>query len=77
MFLKTTLLTEGFNMTEQLKRILNDIESHKGDKSRLMEECVQKRLSLSIEQYYKELSQSLSFLQAKDEIRVMKKINKG
>lgn len=46
-------------------------------KSRLMEECIQKRLSLSIEQYYKELSQSISFLQAKDEIRVMKKINKG
>ena len=47
---------------DNLERILQDLSKHHRDKSTLMVEAVNSRLSKSIEAYYKELTDSFNYL---------------
>lgn len=49
---------------------------HKRNRDELMEHYINKRLSKSLEVYYKELYDNLDYLVQKSGIRVLKQLNK-
>lgn len=62
-----------------LKYMLKDINKHKRDKNKLLEYYIQKRLNVSIKNYYRDLLETYDFLSHKDAkkvIRVMNKLDK-
>lgn len=62
---------------DNLLEILNELRNHHREKSSIMEQCVNERLKKSLVTYYKEVTQSMEFLSKKDELRIMKKMNRG
>lgn len=56
--------------------IEKDLKEHNKDRNTMMSLCVEERLNKSLSTYYKELSNSINYLEYKDSLRVMKKINK-
>lgn len=59
---------------DRLQTILDDLQKHHRDKSSIMEQSISIRLAKSVENYYKELSNSFEYLSHRDNIRVMKQI---
>lgn len=59
-----------------LEQILIDLHNHKHKKEELLIYYINKRLTESLESYYSELSSSVKFLNDKEELRVLKKLNK-
>lgn len=62
--------------SEKCKSMLNDLSSHKRDKEYLMLEYINLRLDKSFTNYFKDLSSSLEYLERKNSINVMKKMNR-
>ena len=59
-------------------KILEELEHYKNvNKEELMNQYIQERLSTSLSTYYKELSKSLNYLYGKDNMRLLRKINRG
>lgn len=57
--------------------ILNDIQSHKRDKNTLMQMYIEDRLNKSLVTYYKEISESVEFLNSKDPIKMNRRLYGG
>lgn len=56
------------------KPIIEDLNKHKRDRNSLLEEYINERLRKSLYTYYKELSTSVSVLNRKDNMKVMKNL---
>jgi hypothetical protein len=63
-------------MLNLLNSFLNDLSKYKRNKKDLMEFYINDRLSKSLEVYYSELYNSLSYLVSKNDLRVLKTFNK-
>ena len=59
-----------------LNGIAKELKEHKRDKKALLEMYIEKRLNDSLSVYYKELSNSVNYLEYKNSIKVMRKLNK-
>lgn len=63
--------------SNMLLRMLSDLQCHKGhSREELMATMVNDRLNKSFESYNKELEQSLTYLAKKNELRMIRKLNK-
>lgn len=60
-----------------LDTILNDIQLHKRDKTLLMQMYIEDRLNKSLITYYKEISESVEFLNSKDPIKMSRRLYRG
>lgn len=63
-------------MQNILNNMLKDLSKYKRDKKDLLEMYINDRLSKSLETYYSELSNSLAYLVKKNELRVLKNMDK-
>lgn len=63
-------------MQNILNSMLKDLSKYKRDKKDLLEMYINDRLSKSLETYYSELSNSLAYLVKKNELRVLKNMDK-
>lgn len=59
---------------ENLERILKDLSAHHRDKTTLMVDAINERITKSVEVYYKELTNSLAYLAKKDGAKVLKSV---
>lgn len=62
---------------DNLKIILNDMSKYHRDKDTLNQLYIEDRLQKSLESYYHELNKSIDYLNTKDQLKLLKKINKG
>ena len=62
---------------ETFLNMLSDIRKHKRNKSDLLAYYIQKRLNLSLNNYYSDLNSNYNMLTRKDSLKVLKEINKG
>ena len=62
---------------DKLYYILEELNSHRHTPSQLMEICVKNRLESSLNAYKYSLENSYSYLSTKDEINVLKKLNRS
>ena len=63
-------------MVSKLDSILSDLHRHKRNRDDVMMDCINERLSNSLEVYYNELYNNLNYLVFKDGIRVLREYNK-
>lgn len=61
------------NFSRQLNGILTDLQSHRRDKSELMEKCVEVRLTKSLQTYYKEMIAAAEYLNYRNNDNLIKK----
>lgn len=60
-----------------IKEMIRDLQKYKGHtKEELLLQNVSERLNKSLESYNKELEQSIKYLAKKNELRMIRKINK-
>lgn len=62
---------------EQLFRIRDELSNYHRNKADLLEYYISSRLNQSLSVYYQELAATMRFLEKKDSLRVMRKLNKG
>lgn len=67
---------KGNEFVNTLNGMIKDLSNHKRDRYSLMEFYINDRLSKSLDVYYKELYDSLSYLSKKEGIRILKEYNK-
>lgn len=61
-----------------LNKILLDLQKHKNtDREELLANYIKMRLTTSLTVYYNELDKSISYLNAKNEVRLLKRMNKN
>lgn len=58
-----------------LELIIKELDNYKRNKEQLMYKYINDRLTKSLNSYYKELSDSVNFLNSKEELNIIKKIN--
>ena len=63
-------------LRSNLDRILTELSTHHRSKTELLTVAISDRLDKSIAEYYKELTNSIRFLSDKNELRLLKKLNK-
>lgn len=63
-------------MIDKLNKMLDDISKYKRNRNELLEIYIKDRLNKSLETYYNQLSYSLEYLISKDDLRVLKSLNK-
>ena len=74
---RNTVLTGAHKMNEKmLNDILSDLNQHKREKQEVMKYAINDRINKSISIYYRELSESITRLNAKKSERVLKELNK-
>ena len=61
---------------DNLLKIDEDLNNHKRNKSELFTECVKNRLKQSTDNYEDYITKSLSYLLNRNELNLMKKLNK-
>lgn len=66
----------SLNPEDQINEILKDLKSHNHPKNKLLEFFINKRLNKSLKSYYSVLLNAQDRLLNKDEIKVIKDINK-
>lgn len=65
-------------MKEVLEKILNDLSAWRGKgRSEVFYEGVAQRVQQNISVYEKELSDAADFLSAKNDLKILRRINKG
>lgn len=62
---------------DTLNGMVNDLNSYKRDNSGLLEMYINDRLNKSLKTYYKELNQTIEYLNSKDALNVAKKMNRS
>lgn len=62
---------------DKLYYILEELNSHKRTPLELMKVCVEERLESSLNSYKHSLENSYSYLSTKDEMNVLKKLNRS
>ena len=63
-------------LSEILENMLYDLSCHKRDRNYVLTQSISERLNKSLQTYYKELNNSVSYLSSKDEMKVLKKMNR-
>jgi len=58
-----------------LELIIKELDNYKRNKEQLMYKYINDRLTKSLNSYYKELRDSVNFLNSKEELKIIKKIN--
>lgn len=61
---------------DNLLEIKKELNKHHRDKSKLLAYYIQERLSASLQSYYKELTDSYTYLETKEELKTLRKLNK-
>ena len=61
---------------DTLENMLNDMKNYHRDKNSLLIYYINKRLNESLNIYYKELENSITYLSSKNDMKVLKKMNK-
>lgn len=64
------------NFKHNLNKILEELSDYKKDNAKLIEYYINKRLNDSLVTYYDTLQKSVDFFASKDELKVLKKLNK-
>lgn len=59
-----------------LDKILDDLSMYKRDKSILLKYYIEKRLQDSLRTYYKELNNSVNYLEARHETKMSKEVQR-
>lgn len=59
-----------------LETMLSDMSKYHRDKNEILVSAITERLNNSLKVYYKELSDSLDYLRKKDELKMLKKMNR-
>lgn len=59
-----------------LSHILDDLSKHHRSKKEVFMACVEERLNKSLETYQKELDDTFGFLSRRNELRLLKRMNK-
>lgn len=62
---------------DKLYYILEELNSHKRTPNQVMQSCIKDRLESSLNSYKHSLENSYSYLSTKDEMNVLKKLNRG
>lgn len=65
------------SLKNNIMSILKDIDSMDDDKDRVLETAIKDRLSKSLSTYSSTISYSLDYLQRKEAIKVMRRVNKS
>ena len=60
----------------RLYNINKDLENSKRERHEILSESIEDRLNNALESYIKEIYESFDYLQYRDDIRVMQKLNK-
>lgn len=63
-------------MVKKLYNILSDLQNYKHSKDEVMLSCINDRLNASIKSYYADLTNCFETLRYRDEMKVMKNLNK-
>ena len=63
--------------SDKLYQILEDISNHKHSRQELLLSQIQQRLDDSLKAYQHSIDDSYNYLSTKDELNVMKKLNRG
>lgn len=58
-----------------LLNILNELDLYKHEKSYLIQTYISHRLEQSLEEYYRRLNQSVTFLKNKNSVKVLRNLN--
>ena len=59
-----------------LNKILAELSTYKKDNAKLIEYYINKRLNESLSTYYDTLNKSIEYFATKDNLKVLKKLNK-
>ena len=62
-------------MVNNLQEALDDMKVHHRNKNVLLYNYINDRLNKSLKTYYEELTDSVSYLNNKDELKIMKRLN--
>ncbi len=62
---------------ETFLSMLEDVKKHRRSKDNLLAYYIQKRLSLSLDNYYSDLINDYNMLTRRDSLKVLKEISKG
>ena len=65
----------SFN-SKRISHMINDLQSYKRNKEDLLLHYVNERLDTSLTNYYKELDNSLEYLSRRNELKLLKKLNR-
>lgn len=63
-------------ITLRCKNMLNDLQGYKRNKDDLLLHYINERLDTSLVNYYKDLDNSLNYLSRRNELRLLKKLNR-
>lgn len=63
--------------SDKLYQILEDISNHKHPRQELLLLQIQQRLDDALKAYQRSIDDSYNYLSAKDQLNVMKKLNRG
>ena len=63
--------------SDKLYQILEDISNHKHSRQELLLLQIQQRLDDALKAYQRSIDDSYNYLSKKDELNVMKKLNRG
>ena len=64
-------------ITDKLYQVLEDLSKHKHSSNELLSLQVQERLDRALDSYIHTLEQSYDYLSKKDELSVLKKLNRS
>ena len=62
---------------DKLYNILDELQCYKGSRIELLAQCVQERLDTALDAYKHALDSSCEYLAKKNELTVLKKLNRG
>ena len=62
---------------DKLYNILDELQKYKGSPNSLMAKCVEQRLNTALEVYIDSIDKSCQYLMHKDDVKVLKKLNRG
>lgn len=65
----------SFN-SKRISHMINDLQSYKRNKEDLLLHYVNERLDTSLTNYYKDLDNSLEYLSRRNELKLLKKLNR-
>lgn len=62
---------------DKLYNILDELQCYKGSRSDLLSQCIQRRLDDALKVYVDALDSSAQYLEQRNELTVLKKLNRG
>ena len=62
---------------DKLYNILDELQCYKGSRCDLLSQCIQQRLDAALKVYVDALDSSAQYLEQRNELTVLKKLNRG